>query len=348
MLSNLEWLLHRCRCDLLKQLPFDVQLLLSVKDEDKDSLYSFLRIFDLLIQLNPGTNYKMFLTYTISSLCNKIGASSIFTKLFTSLSKVVTRGFWFLPLHDSIIPKLTCKIRQIRCISTDVKVIFSNSKIILLASQTELILLNRVDLTFARSVKFSTEFRIVLVTVIKDAEVNIVTQNSDLWQCDFSTGSVELVTNLYPSCKVIQAYSMFENSLVVTVHNNGVLKIWCSVSYELSAATSLTNNGGNFSTPDAITVSCACSEEEIIRIAVVCTGRESNSCYVLDYDCETMDLIKVATIALSSDIESGYISKSGDIIVSTTTDASIEIYSIELVAFVFSITLTGKQYLKDI
>ena len=329
LLSNFEWLLHRCRCDLLKQLPFDVQLLLTVKDEDKDSLHSFLKICDLMIQLNPGTNYKMFLTYTIASLCNKIGASSIFTKLFTSLSKVVNRGFWFLPLHDSLIPKLTCKMRQVRSVANDTEIIFSNSKVILLASSTELILLNRTDVTFTRSVKFSTECPIVLVTVIKDMEVNLVTQDCNLWVCNFSTGSIQLVTNLYPSCKVIQAYSMVEHSLVITVHCNGVLKIWCSVSYELSAAVSLANNGANFSNPDTITVSCAFSEDEIVRVAVVCTGKESNSCHVLEYDCETMELTKVATIAMSSDIKSGYISKSGDIIVSTAADASIEIYSIE-------------------
>ena len=344
--TNLEWLLQRLAFGLHHQLLFDLKFVLPAKEEEKDSLYSLLRIMEIVLvhlsHSNPhqavAEQQQALTAYIVSSFCEKTNSASILSKLFDCLPQVVSNNehdFWFLPLHNSLTPKLLLVSSFLNLLPLDSVCLYCDVKYVLLGLKNEMVLIERQTLNIRKSIKLSEEvcscFDAILATRVNRHEFNVISRKCELLKLNFTSGQSEFTRESFyeEESEIVQWCVIYRKTLLVTIHRNASLNVWDTESYQHMASVNVAPSEQGVA-PDAaqLFISYAFMDLECIRLCILLNYDTDPFCVLFDYDADSSDLSRVSNVPLASKVVHGSISSSGEILVCLTADGSADLYSI--------------------
>ncbi|XP_075238929.1 uncharacterized protein LOC142334623 isoform X2 [Convolutriloba macropyga] len=340
LFTNLEWILLRCTPANIKCFIFDLNRLVNAsKFEDREPLHQLLKIIEIVLGFQTSESYEpILLAYIVSSFCNKMNNSgSLFAKFFESLPAVLNNDrYWLLPINNSMMDPVALSASELERLPLNSKVIFSDLNLLLFSFEERLVLANRVTFQLESTIVTPSELKeneIAVVTQSKDREFQIVAETCELYEANFITGQISYTKCIHDGGKIVNFTQIFDKFLVITVHEDLVLNVVCSVTLQTFASVSLKSNGDTIVRDcpmgSLISISCAITDSDTLIVsAILNCNAVDPQCVVYEYDCQSQEIVKLATVALNSPVQFSALSTSCDLVVCFTPEGVVDLYSI--------------------
>ena len=174
-------------------------------------------------------------------------SGSLFAKFFESLPAVLNNDrYWLLPINNSMMDPVALSASELERLPLNSKVIFSDLNLLLFSFEERLVLANRVTFELESTIVTPSELKekeIAVVTQSKDREFQIVAETCELYEANFITGQISYTKCIHDGGKIVNFTQIFDKFLVITVHEDLVLNVVCSVTLQMFASVSLKSSG---------------------------------------------------------------------------------------------------------